>query len=180
MKTKELFKNIPGNTSHGCTAEEYEKKMAPLREALEKEVVKTDVSPYRGLTIRRFASLWEAASGGRTLPLEQIAYEYDLDSAADFFKFNQSLPGDHMVDLDDAVIRFSPKLINHDAPDEDKLWVLELFSDGEPTLTAVYVQRLQQAAVHFYLRPAKDVLKAFNKELGYRKRSLRLAQKRKG
>ena len=180
MKTKKLFKELPENTRRGCTAEEYEKQMVPLREALEKEVAKTDVNLYRGLTIRRFASLWETASGGRLLPLEQIAYEYDLDSPADFYKFYQSLPGDHIVDLDYAVIRFFPKLINYDAPDEEKLWVLELFSDGEPTLTALYVQRLQQAAVQFYLRPAKDILKAFNKEVGYRKRSLRLAQKREG
>ena len=161
------------------TAEEYEQKMAPLREALKREVAKTEVELYRGLTIRQFAAFWETASGGRPWmwPLEQMAGVYDLDSPGDFYRFYRSLPGNHLLDLDYALISFYPECKNIDAPDEEKLWILFMFSHGWPAATARYVERLQQADVRFYLRHPEDVLKDFNKEVGYRKRSLRRLEK---
>lgn len=163
------------------TADEYEAEMAPLREALKKEVAKTDVETYEDLTIRQFAEFWEVASGGMhwVWPLEQVACQYDLDSPANFYKFYLSLPGNHFLDLIYAVVSLHPRYVSPEEPDGKMHWMLDLFSHGNAFMTARYVQRLQQAGVHFRLRPAKSVLKDFNKEVGYRKRSLRRLEKMK-
>ena len=160
-------------------ADEYKKEMAPLREALKAEVAKKELTFYRGLSLRQFAGFWEIASGGRPwiCPLEQLQYQYDLDSPAGFYKFYRSLPGSHILDLDYAVISFYPECADHEAPIEEKPWALFMLSHGWPVMTAEYVRRLQQGGVHFHLQHPKDVLKDFNKEVGYRKRSLRREEK---
>lgn len=56
----------------------------------------------------------------------------------------------------------------------DKLWKI---SDNTSNLSTARNRRPQQAGMHFSLRPAKDVLREFNKEVGYRKRSLRRLDK---
>ena len=164
------------------TADEYEAQMAPLREGLRKEATKTEVKLYSDLTIRQMASFLLSATGGRspeTFDLEYLGCVYDIDSPEDFRKWTGMMS--HSVDLEYARISLYPERV---CPDKETgtqtLWVLRMMGHpGDPISMARYTLALQRAGVHFHLPNAGEVLRQFNKEVGYRKRSLRRLERMK-
>ena len=166
------------------TVEEFEAEMAPLREALRREVLKTEVPLYEELTIRKMNEFWKKASGGRDwdCPLEQLEYKYDIDSPKDVLGWCNRIS--HFCDLLYASITFYPECLNlHEAYQREgkgSKWVLYLMGHpGDPYFLALYTQRLLQAGVHFVLRDAKNVLKAFNRYVAGRKISIRAQERAK-
>lgn len=163
------------------SAEEYRLTMVPLREALRKEAAKTSYFPYRNLTIREMESILKNARGG-TLPFtyspEEIACHYDVDSPRDFVEWAHF--ADHAVDLEYASISLFPFLLNpFKEKDDDWLWSIRLMGHpGDPVSLGKSALNLQKAGVNFYLVDAVNVLKRFNKDVGYTYRSLRLQEKK--
>ena len=170
----------PFNDFKEPSAEEFEAAMAPRREALQRLVTQSSVHPYRNLTLRQMASFLKAATGGY-LPMQfDLSYlesAYDMDSPDDFGKWENTR--DQAVDLEYAQISLYPELKNiFKKEGEDWIWYLKLMGHpGDPISIGRYALNLQNAGVSFFLSYARDILKRFNKQVGYRKRSLRRKEK---
>ena len=164
------------------TVEEFEAKMAPLRDALRFEVTKGFSPQYKDLTIRKMNELWKIASGGRdwTGGLEELGHIYDLDSPEDCLKWSAQIG--HLCEISDPSVSFYPVCVGSAMEGfsgrEIRKWELYLVGQSDRAFSiAACVQRLQDAGVGFFLKDAYEILKAFNRQVGGRKRSIRASEK---